>query len=62
MAKRKSIKIEFKRSVLEWIYEDEDNPKTLYAAERHFRAQGHNITKQAIHEIWSRNGLILCFL
>jgi hypothetical protein len=49
MAKRKSIKIEFKRSVLEWIYEDEDNPKTSYAAERHFCAQGHNITKQAIH-------------
>ena len=49
MAKRKSFTVEFKRSVLEWIYEDEDNPKTSYAAEQHFCAQGHSVTKQTIH-------------
>jgi hypothetical protein len=36
-------------SVVEWIYEDEDNPKTSYAAEQHFCAQGHSITKQTNH-------------
>jgi len=40
MAKRKSFTVEFKCSVLEWSYEDEDNPKTSYAAEQHFCAQG----------------------
>jgi hypothetical protein len=49
MAKRKSFTVEFKRSILEWIYEDEDNPKTSYAAEQHFCAQGHSVTKQTIH-------------
>ncbi len=36
-------------SVLEWIYEDEDNAETLYAAEKHFCAVGHSITEQTIH-------------
>ncbi len=49
MAKHKSFSVEFKRSALEWIYEDEDNLKTSYAAEQHFCAQGQIITKQTIH-------------
>ncbi len=49
MPKHKSFTLEFKRSVLEWIYKDEDNPKTSYAAEQHFHAQGHSVTKQTIH-------------
>jgi hypothetical protein len=49
MVKCKSFILDFKCSVLDWIYEDEDNPKTSYAAEKHFPFQGHSITKQAIH-------------
>ncbi len=40
--------MEFKHSVLEWTYEDKGNPNTLYAAEQHFCAWGHSITKQII--------------
>jgi hypothetical protein len=49
MAKCKSFTVEFKCSVLEWIYEDEDNLKTSYAVEQHFCAKGHSVTKQTIH-------------
>jgi hypothetical protein len=45
----KSFTVDFKHSVFEWIYNDEDNPKILYAAEQHFCSQGHSITKQTIH-------------
>jgi hypothetical protein len=36
MVKHKSFTVELKHSILEWIYEDEDNQKTSYAAEQHF--------------------------
>ena len=49
MPKRKCFALDFKRFVLEWIYEDEDNPKTSYAAEQYFCAKGHSVTKQTIH-------------
>ncbi len=48
MLKRKSYTLEFKRSVLDWIYEDEEQPRTSYATEQHYRALGHDITKQTI--------------
>jgi hypothetical protein len=35
MPKHKSYTLEFKRSVLDWIYEDEEQPRTFYAAEQH---------------------------
>ncbi len=50
MVKHKSFTLEFKHSVLEWIYEDEDNPKSSYAHEQYFCVQGHSITKRAIHD------------
>jgi hypothetical protein len=48
MPKHKSFTLD-KHSVLEWIYEDEDYPKSSYAAAEYFCAQGHSVTKQTIH-------------
>jgi hypothetical protein len=49
MPKHKSFTLDFKHSVLEWIYEDEDAPKSSYAAAEYFCAQGHHVSKQTIH-------------
>lgn len=49
MITQKSFTEEFKHSVLEYIYKDEDNANILCTAEQHFCAQGHSITKQSIH-------------
>lgn len=51
MSKRKNLNLNFKRDVLHWIYEDEANHKTLYAAEKHFNAVGHLVNKQSI-QVW----------
>jgi hypothetical protein len=54
MPKRKGYTLEFKRFVLDWIYEDEEQPRTSYSAEQHYRALGHDITKQTIHSWLSK--------
>ena len=41
--------MEFKQLVLSYVYENEDHPKTSYAAEKKFRASGHIVKKQTIH-------------
>lgn len=41
--------LEFKQEVLCWIFEDEFNPKSSYAAAKQFKAEGHSVNKQSIH-------------
>jgi len=48
-SKRKNHSLDFKREVLNWIYEDEEHPKTSYAAEKKFKADGYDVNKQSIH-------------
>ena len=49
MSKRKTHTIRFKQRVLGYIFEDESHPKSSYAAEKKFRAEGHIVNKQSIH-------------
>lgn len=49
MSKRKTHTLEFKREVLSWVFEDESNPKSSYAAAKKFKAEGHLVNKQSIH-------------
>ena len=49
VSKRKTHTIKFKHLVLQYIYEDENNPKTSYAAEKKFKSDGHMVNKQSIH-------------
>ena len=54
MSKRKTHTIEFKQTVLSYIYENESSPRTSYAAEKKFKAEGHKVNKQSIHG-WMAN-------
>ena len=49
MTKRKSHSMEFKRVVLSYVFENENRPKTAYAAEKNFKARGHIVQRQTIH-------------
>jgi hypothetical protein len=59
MSKRKSHSLEFKRSVLSWIYKDENNPETSYAAAKKFKADGHIVNKQTIHGWMAKKDLVM---
>ena len=49
MSKRKTHTIEFQRQVLSYIFEDPEKPRSSYAAEKKFKAEGHMVNKQSIH-------------
>jgi len=38
--------LELNHSVLVWNFEDKNNQRTLYSAEKHFHVKGHTINKQ----------------
>lgn len=50
MAEKNSHTIQFKREVLDWIFEDERKPRSPSAAEKKFKAAGHDVSKKTIHE------------
>ncbi len=55
MPKRKSFTLDFKRSVLEWIYEDEDAPKSSYAAAEQLLWSNREITETNETELFQEN-------
>ncbi len=57
MSKRKSHSLEFKKEVLNWIYEVESDPRSAYGAEKRFKSQ---VNRQAIAGWMKKKDRILC--
>ena len=59
MLKRRSFLVTFKKEVLEFVFEDESNPKSSYATTKKFKADRFQVSKKNIHKWISNKGKIM---
>ena len=59
MLKRRSFSVAFKKEVLEFVFEDESNPKSSYAVAKNFKADRFQVSRQTIHKWISKQDEIM---